>query len=412
MPRLNVALIQDGARGHYGLATALHRAGLLGTVLTDFYCPPGSIQALVAAGVGLAAPALGTRMRERYAPQLDGVRIRQSLPLMARLHLGSRFVEPRSEYYKWASRQVGRWVSRVGLGDADAVIGFVRNIDPDLCRFCRGRGLKVVGDQMIAPAATEMAEMRLQHERWPGWQPGGADNDDYFAVIDDVERRTWANVDHVICPSHYVKEELVRHGVPGDRVSVVHYAVGEAFAPQDRSGPRDEITIGFMGSVGIRKGIQYFTEAAKRLARPGKVRFVAVGPVELSDLGTRAAAEHVTLVGKVPRSETLDWFRRFDIFYFPSTCEGSAYVLMEAMATGLPIVTSPNSGTVARHGQEAFICAYDAIDEQVAHLERLIADRDLRLTMGSSAARSYKSFDLDAYAGRLREVMTDVAGAR
>jgi tetrahydromethanopterin S-methyltransferase subunit B len=412
MQHLNVALIQDGARGHYGLATALRRAGLLGSVYTDFYCPPGSLHARIADGVGLAAPALGKRMRERYAPHLDGTTIRQSLALMATLTAGSRFVHPRSEYYKWASSQVGKWVRRTGLGNSDAVIGFVRNIDPDLCRYCRDQGLKVVGDQMIAPAATEMEEMRLQHARWPGWQPGGAENDDYFRVVDDVERRTWANVDHVICPSHYVKDELRRHGVSEDRVSVVHYAVGEAFAPQDRSGPRDEITIGFMGSVGIRKGIQYFTEAAKRLARPGRVRFVAVGPVELSDLGARAASEHVTLVGKVPRSETLDWFRRFDIFYFPSTCEGSAYVLMEAMATGLPIVTSPNSGTVARHGQEAFISAYDAIDEQVASLEKLIADRDLRLSMGASAARSYKSFDLDAYAGRLRDVVTDVMGSR
>lgn len=406
---MRVALIQDGARGHYGLATALRRAGVLGTVYTEFYAPPGSFQASVARGISLLSPALGKRMAERYSPQLDGVRIRQSLPLMVKMHFGAMFVRPRSEYYKWASRQVGQWVRRTGLGDSDAVIGFVRNIDPDLCHLCRDQGLKVVGDQMIAPAATEMEEMRIQHQRWPGWQSGGSENDDYFRIIDDVERRTWDNVDHVICPSGYVKDELCRQGVSANRVSVVNYAVGEAFSPQDRSKPRGEITIGFMGSVGIRKGIQYFTEAAKRLARPGKVRFVAVGPLELSERGIRAASEHVTLVGKVPRSETLEWFRRFDIFYFPSTCEGSAYVLMEAMATGLPIVTSPNSGTVARHGKEAFVAPYDAIDEHVASLERLIADRELRLAMGASAASYYREFDLDAYAQRLAEVVVGVA---
>jgi hypothetical protein len=406
---MKVALIQDGARGHYGLATALRRAGVLGSVYTEFYAPPGSFHAWVARGVGLISPALGKRMSERYARQLDGVHIRQSLPLMAKMHLGARFVRPRSKYYKWASQQVGRWVSQIGLGDSDTVVGFVRNIDPDLCRFCRDQGLKVIGDQMIAPAATEMSEMEIQHERWPGWQAGARENDEYFRVIDDVERRTWANVDHVICPSAYVKDELCRHGVGEDRVSVVNYAVGEAFSPQDRSEPRGEVTIGFMGSVGIRKGIQYFTEAAKRLALPGKVRFVAVGPLELSEQGIRAVREHVTLVGPVPRSETLEWFRKFDMFYFPSTCEGSAYVLMEAMATGLPIVTSPNSGTVARHGKEAFISAYDAIDDHVAHLERLIADRDLRLAMGASSASHYRAFDLDAYSGRLLHVLAGVA---
>lgn len=408
---MQVVIIQDGARGHYGLAAALKRAGLLGAVYTDFYCPPGSPQAAIAKAVAAVAPAMGKRMLERYAEQLDGVPIKQSLPLMLRLQVGSRFVRPASAYYDWASRQVGAWVRKRGLGNADAVIGFVRNIDPELCRFCRDQGLLVIGDQMIAPAATEMAEMRLQHDRWPGWHAAAADNESYFKVVDAVERRTWATVDQVICPSAYVQQELGRHGVAADRVSVVNYAVGEAFLPQDRTGARDEITIGFMGTVGLRKGIQYFTETAKRLAQPRKVRFVAVGPVDLSELAVNEVSKHVQLVGKVPRSESIDWFKKFDMFYFPSTCEGSAYVLMEAMATGLPIVTSPNSGTVARHGKEAFIAPYDAIDDHVAYLERLIDDRELRLSMGRSAAAYYKSFDLEAYSRRLAEVISDVAAS-
>ncbi|MFM7799323.1 MAG: hypothetical protein ACKPBA_10150 [Planctomycetota bacterium] len=160
----------------------------------------------VAAGVSRMAPAVGKRMSERYAPHLQDVTIRQSLPLAASLQVGSRFIHPVSAYYRWASQRVGRWVRRVGLGNADVVVGFVRNIDPDLCRWCRDRGLTVIGDQMIAPAATERAEMRIQQQRWPGWQAGGTENDDFFSAIDEVERSTWQNVDHddgrVPCRSH------------------------------------------------------------------------------------------------------------------------------------------------------------------------------------------------------------------
>lgn len=409
---MRVALIQDGARGHYGLAIALRRAGILDSVYTDFYATPGTVHSAVAAGVSRMAPAVGKRMSERYAPHLQDVTIRQSLPLAASLQVGSRFIHPVSAYYRWASQRVGRWVRRVGLGNADVVVGFVRNIDPDLCRWCRDRGLTVIGDQMIAPAATERAEMRIQQQRWPGWQAGGTENDDFFSAIDEVERSTWQNVDHVVAPSRYVKDEMVRHGVSADLVSVVNYAVGEQYTPQDRSADRDVITVGFMGTVGLRKGIPYFAEVAKRLARPGRVRFVAVGPIELTEHGRREAGASVELVGKVPRSEGVEWLRRFDIFFFPTTCEGSAYVLMEAMATGLPIVTSPNSGTVAREGEEAFIAPYDAIDTHVALLERLIADRDLRLEMGRSAARSYRQFDLEAYSSRLADVIGRTARDR
>lgn len=410
---MRVALIQDGARGHYGLATALDRARILDSVYTDFYCAPRSLQSSVARAVHMVAPALGKRMQERYCPHLDGVEIRQSLALTTTLQVGARFIHPVSEYYRWASRRVGNWVKRAGLDGIDVTLGFVRNIDPDLCRWCRDRGITVIGDQMIAPAATERAEMRIQQERWPGWQADGTQNDDYFRVIDEVERSTWKNVDHLIGPSRYVKDELVRHGVPADQVSVVNYAVDDRFTQQDRSGERDCITIGFMGAVGLRKGIPYFAETAKRLAKPDRIRFVAVGPVELTEHGRREVARaNVELVGKVPRSESLDWLRRFDMFYFPSTCEGSAYVLMEAMATGLPIVTSPNSGTVARDGEEAFIVPYDAIDQHVALLERLIANRDLRVEMGRCAARSYQHFDLNAYSNRLVEVINSTARSR
>jgi hypothetical protein len=403
---MRVALIQDGARGHYGLATALNHAKILDSVYTDFYCKPGSVQSAVAAGISWVAPALGKRMRERYTPHLEGVRIRQSLPLTFSLQVGSRCIQPVSAYYRWASRRTGKWVKRVGLKGTDVTVGFVRNIDPDLCRWCRSQSRTVIGDQMIAPAATERAEMRIQQQRWPGWQTGGTENDDFFRVIDEVERSTWSSVDHLIAPSGYVKDELIRHGVRGEHVSVVNYAVDERFVPQDRSENRDVIIIGCMGTVGLRKGIPYFAEVAKRLARPNRVRFVAVGPVELTEHGRREAAlANVELVGKVPRSESVEWLRRFDVFFFPTTCEGSAYVLMEAMATGLPIVTSPNSGTVARDGEEAFIAPYDAIDQHVALLERLIADRDLRVEMGRSAARSYRQFDMEAYSKRLTEVI-------
>ncbi|MGH7213489.1 MAG: glycosyltransferase, partial [Tepidisphaeraceae bacterium] len=248
-----MAIVQDGARGHYGLAAALQRAGVLERVYTDWYAPPGSAAAGVSKVVRLAAPRLGQNMLDRHSEHLDASRVESSAPLMFRLQLGRSRHPSAADYYAWASAITGRWVLRRGFAEANVLLGFIRNIDPDLCRVARQRGLVTVGDQMIAPAATEMREMQLQQQRWPGWETGDVESAAFYQAIDRQERRTWEQLDHMICPSDYVKQEMVRHGVDGSRVSVVHYAVDDSvFTFEDRGGRRGPLVVGFAGSVGLR----------------------------------------------------------------------------------------------------------------------------------------------------------------
>lgn len=406
-----VTLLQDGARGHYGLALALQRAGILKRMYTDFYVSPGSPQRFIASLLQLLEPATAKRMLERHSPGLDRRVIRQKFSLMLKLRLREKQFENRVRYFQWAAEETAKWVIKAERDYRGVMMGFVRNIHPSLCRHCAQQGMPVIGDQMIAPAATEMTEDSLQQANWPGWEDRGSGHGEEYQLVDAFEQATWGAANHLIAPSDYVKGELVRHGVAADKVTVVNYAVDDAvFRPVDRSGRGNKpVTIGFMGTVCLRKGIQFFNEMAKRFRGDRRVRFVAVGPLLITEKAAAGVREHVELVGKVPRSESLRWFHDFDIFYFPTTCEGSAYVLMEAMATGLPIVTSPNSGTVARHDKDCFIAPYDDLDAHAAYLERLISDRELRLAMGASAAEYYRRFDLDSYSSRLCDVVQAVA---
>lgn len=409
--RSDVTLLQDGARGHYGLALALQRAGILKRIYTDFYVSPWTAQSLVASLLQRVDPATAKRMLERHSPGLDRRVIRQSFSLMLKLRLQEKRFHNRVRYFQWAAEETAKWVMKAEREYRGVMMGFVRNIHPSLCRHCAEKGMPVIGDQMIAPAATEMIEDSIQQANWPGWEERGAGYENEYQLVDAFERATWQVASHLIAPSDYVKGELVAHGVAADKVTVVNYAVDDSvFRPFDRSGRENKpLTIGFMGTVCLRKGIQFFNEMAKRFQGDRRVRFVAVGPLQITETVARSVGENVELVGKVPRSESLKWFRDFDVFYFPTTCEGSAYVLMEAMATGLPIVTSPNSGTVARHDQDCFIAPYADLDTHAAYLERLIADRDLRLAMGASAAEYYRRFDLNSYSTRLFDVVQAVA---
>jgi glycosyltransferase involved in cell wall biosynthesis len=97
---------------------------------------------------------------------------------------------------------------------------------------------------------------------------------------------------------------------------------------------------------------------------------------------------------------------------FPSTCEGCSSAVMEALSTGLPVIASPNSGTVIRDGTDGFVRAYDQIEAMAEAVEKLASDPALRLEMGRAASQRAGEFSLDWYGRALGRVLTDLLAAR
>ena len=118
------------------------------------------------------------------------------------------------------------------------------------------------------------------------------------------------------------------------------------------------------------------------------------------------------LVGKVTRHEVAEWLGRFDVFLFPSTCEGCAGATQEALSSGLPVVASHNAGSTVRHELDGFLFDYDDITGFVEALERLDDDRSLLRRLGQSAANRALEFGLDPYAERLAEAMRRILSRR
>jgi glycosyltransferase involved in cell wall biosynthesis len=404
-----VAVVQDGARLHYALPVALQRAGMLGPVFTDWFARQGSREERIAALLRQVAPDLGRRMAGRACAELADARVATSPWLALRQHLLRRGGRAPEDTDLLLSEMAARRIIRQGWGGADALMGFVRNIHPDLCLAARRAGLSVVVDQIIAPAPVQRAEERRQAERWPAWRErAGTTCSDRVAL---TERQSWAAADHITCPSDYVRDGLLAEGIAAEKISVIPYPIdSQAFPFLDRSGHSGPVMVGFLGSVNLRKGAPLFLEVARRLEATG-ARFVMVGPVDL-DTAAPATFGRVESVGAVPRAEVRAWLERFDILFFPSCCEGSAGAVMEAMASGLPVVSTPNSGTIVRDGIEGFLRACDDVAGFTECLARLIADADLRRRMAQAARRRAETFDLDAYSRSLSELFQRLRAER
>jgi glycosyltransferase involved in cell wall biosynthesis len=390
-----VAMIQDGARLRYTVPLAMQRGGILERVFIDWFVREGSLEEKIA-GIGKKfRPQLGRKMAERTSPELDASRVLRNPAMALRLKLRMNKFAKSEDAYIWASRETAKWIIRKGFGQANILHGFIRNAAPEAYRAAKAAGLRTSGDQIIAPLEVEMAEMKRQVQRWPGWS--AREGTDLHQEYLDFERQTWESLDGITCASDYVREGLISVGVAAERITVAPYPwQGPEGPPIERTKKSGPLLIGFVGAVGLRKGAPWFLETARRF-NPQKVKFAMVGPIMLDNVRLEPFSDRVQFVGPVPHSQIADWLRKFDIFFFPSTCEGSAGAILEAMGSALPIIATPNSGSRVRDGVEGFIRSYDDIGGFEQTIRRLDDDRDLLLSMGNAARQRVLANDLNAY---------------
>jgi glycosyltransferase involved in cell wall biosynthesis len=159
-----------------------------------------------------------------------------------------------------------------------------------------------------------------------------------------------------------------------------------------------------VGTVCLRKGLPYVAETAETLR--GEMEFRVVGPCRLLPDGLAKLRSSVELIGPVPRSEVQTHFDWADVFLFPSLCEGSATVCYEALASGLPVICTPNTGSVVRDGEDGFLVPIRDVGAIVERLQELDRDRSRLAAMSEAALARREFFTLDAYAARLRAALT------
>lgn len=395
-----ILFVQDAFRLHYALPLALEKAGMLERMVTDLYCPPDSWEDLAATLVSWTRPAAAARIRARRSVELPAARVDRSAAAWLAMAWAQRF-RGLTASYSAMSQSLAKRIRRRGWGKANGLMGFIRHLDPDLVAEARQRGLVIIGNQMIAPAKIERAEYHRQRERFHQWEPANPSIEEYFDYSERAETLTVPHLDLITCPSDYVRQGLMEQGVDPSRLALHPYPIDvRQWQPVDRRNRTGPITVGFVGQVSLRKGAPYFFEVAKRLD-PRVARFVMVGPLLVNPRAFEDLGDAVKVVGSVPSDEAKRWLERFDVVYFPSTCEGSSGALMEAMALGLPMVTSPNSGSVVRDGVEGYLCPYDQVEVAAERLHRLATDAELRHSMGESARRRAEEFSVDACSRRL-----------
>ncbi len=227
-------------------------------------------------------------------------------------------------------------------------------------------------------------------QTWRVWDAGVA------RTLREIEQ-----ADYILIPSDFVRESFLAEGVPESKLIHAPFGVDVSrFTPAKTSEGRPFRAV-FVGQVGLRKGVPYLLEAWKRLGwRDAELWLVGRVLPEIKEvLKGYADLPGVRIMGFLGTPAAA--YQQADIFVFPSIEEGSALVTYEAMACGLPVVTTPNAGSPVRDGVEGFIVPIRDPDALAARMERLRADVRLRQELGRAARIRAEEFTWERHGERM-----------
>ncbi len=158
------------------------------------------------------------------------------------------------------------------------------------------------------------------------------------------ELAEYEEADVIAVPSSFAYQSFVERGTPASKLLLNPYGVDtEHFSPAEQ--PPDAFRVLFCGRASLQKGTHYLLQAFRELDLPGS-ELVLVGSCdpEFEPFRKRYAAPNVLWLGHRPQSELPRFYRRASVFCLPSIQEGMAMVLIQALASGLPLLITPNTG--------------------------------------------------------------------
>jgi glycosyltransferase involved in cell wall biosynthesis len=405
---LQIIVAQLGARMHYAVPAIFHQAGMLQRFYTDFYAGP-LFRSLLGKRAGLKPRVLQAAV-ERFHPDLPWNKVKRHNFIGYAYSLGKVVANGNIQ----RNFQIGLLISKL-------LCRSVRKYDLEMANIIYsflGEGLPLTTSPAaehlfkVTEVPTALPTFRLIIEEMKTWEDWCDPHDIKVLqkLIEPVYKMTYKHLaasDQIICPSRYVLEGVVEAGYGYKAVEVPYgYDLPLSISPEtyERKKEPHSLKIVFVGNLNLNKGVQYLYQAA-RLLDDGRIDFHLVGASSFPAGIERCLQRHFRLWGHVPRSEVRRLFHEADIFVLPSISEGSATVCYEALAAGLPVITTPNSGSVVRDGIEGFLVPIRDPQTLAERIDLLAANPGLRQEMSQNAKARAREFTVAAYGKRLLEAI-------
>jgi glycosyltransferase involved in cell wall biosynthesis len=212
--------------------------------------------------------------------------------------------------------------------------------------------------------------------------------------------------DVVIVPCEWARASLRFSKAPQKCLIKIPYGTPADEVSARNKKPNGPFTVLFAGQLGVRKGVPLLMQAWKRLGLKN-ARLLMAGSIRLDEKYLRDQKD-ISYLGVLPQVRLLEAMRAADLFVFPSLADGFGLVIGEAMAVGVPVLTTTNTGgpELIVDGREGWCVPAHDSESLAERIEWASQHRDALYEMGLLARRRAEQWTWANYRRKLIEELS------
>ncbi|OOV18766.1 glycosyltransferase family 4 protein [Flavobacterium sp. LM4] len=218
--------------------------------------------------------------------------------------------------------------------------------------------------------------------------------------------------DYVMVPSTYVKRSFIEQGFPEKKILLNPYGVDLSSFKQIEKQD-DVFRVVFAGGLSFRKGAHYLLQAFYELDLPNsELWHLGTVTEEIKPIVERFQSNKIKYLGHKPQNELNRYYSQGSVFVIMSLEEGLALVQPQAMACGLPIICTSNTGgedLITKDGEEGFVIDIRDVNALKEKLLFLYQNPDVCREMGQKAKLKVSNgFTWNDYGVRYLEILNNI----
>lgn len=290
-----------------------------------------------------------------------------------------------------------RHVARGLTEDSDLFVGLSSNSLHSL-RRAKALGMKTVVERGSSHMLTQLQLLRDEYELHGLTLPS------HHPAITEKELREYEEADYVCIPSLFVKRSFLDQGIPEEKLIYNPFGVD---LTHFRPIPKEDNTfrVIYCGAQSIRKGIGYLLQAFYELKLPRSELWLIGSPQqETRTLLQKYELPNILQKGTFPEFELHKLYSQGSVFCMPSIEEGLAMVQPQAMACGLPLICTTNTGgeDLIEDGKEGFVIPIRDVDALKEKILYLYENPAICQEMGQAARKKVQTgFTWEDYGNRM-----------
>jgi glycosyltransferase involved in cell wall biosynthesis len=408
-------VVHGGARDAYQLAQAFSDAGMLEVLVTDLFWPVDRGWAQV---IGRIFPRrLRSLLLQRSEPDLPSRCVHLCVSVgLATLICDKIPKMPKSlrrRVTRYADAAMGRTAGKLAARSSAGLVSYSYYGFDAFTSYDRPATLFQMHPHPVSMRRILIQELEAHPECGESlkqeWELSLPDEDFAHLV------RESAMASSYLVASSFTKQTLIENGIPGDSVAVIPYGVDtQRFVPdaRRRSSPGSKLQLLFVGRINQRKGIKYLLEALS-LLNSDQIELTVCGRVVDGLELFRPFGDQVIVRPSVSANELVVAYQAADLFVFPSVGEGFGQVLLEALACGLPVVSTTRTAApdLIEDGVQGFVVEPRSAGQLADRIAWALDHRAELEAMGVAARIRSEQFTWQRFRSGVVSATLEFAGA-